>query len=205
MLNKEWISQLAGDIETKYGKETRERIFGDIESVKNDHDSLSAWFGNFIRGIDELNDKEFLTAMLAERCPCGYSDAEKDIKKLYKESKTLEEFVTRLDENGIFNDKIKLRGNILYATKQLWSDVCAYFGGKHNHKGFYTESCHCPLASHTEESISDIFCHCCTVGYYSKMFKNALGVDVKVEFIDSVIIGGKGCTAAIYLPAIDVK
>jgi len=31
MLNKEWISQLAGDIETKYGKETRERIFGELQ------------------------------------------------------------------------------------------------------------------------------------------------------------------------------
>ena len=35
---------------------------------------------------------------------------------------------------------------------------------------------------------------------HGKMFRNALDADIKVEFIDSVIIGGKGCTAAVYLP-----
>jgi len=201
MMNTEWISQLAGDVEKRYGKETRSKIFGDINSVKNNHKSVSEWFENFVDRMDELGDKKFLTAMMADRCPCRYAEAEEDIKNLYEESKNLEEFVSRLDENGIFQDKVELRGNVLYATKLSWSDCRKLLGiNGHSHKGCYTESCHCYLASHTNKQISDIFCYCCTVGYYGKMFKNALGVDVKVEFVDSVITGGAGCTAAIHLP-----
>jgi hypothetical protein len=156
--------------------------------------------------MDELDDKDFLTAVLTNRCPCRYTDAEEDIKKLYEETATLEEFVVRLDENGIFQDKVELRGNVLYATKLPWLKCSELLGLRgHQHEGRYTATCHCFLASHTNEPISDIFCHCCTVGYYGKMFENALGVEVKVEFVDSVIIGGKGCTAAIHLPEMAKK
>jgi len=33
-MNKEWLGKLASDVGAKYGAETRERIFGDIQSVK---------------------------------------------------------------------------------------------------------------------------------------------------------------------------
>ena len=194
-MDKNWILQLAEDIEERHGSEVRDKIFGDVDLVCDDHESISAWFDNFVIGMDELNDREFLSSMMAKHCPCRYTEAEEDIKKIFEETNTLEEFVARLDENGIFSDSVKLSGNVLYATKQPFSVY-----GKHNHSGRYSEKCHCDLASHTERPISDIFCHCCTVGYYEKMFKNALGVDVKVEFVDSVIKGGTGCAAAIYLP-----
>ena len=201
-MNKKWILELADSIEVKYGEETRDRIFGDIESINYNSNSLSDWFKNLIDGLDKLNDREYLISIMVENCPCYYKEAEDDIRQIYSEAKSLEEFVKRLDENGIFNDVIELRGNVMYATKQLWSNVCEQFGGKHYHDGLFSKSCHCFLASCSKEPISDIFCHCCTVGYYSKMFKNALGIDVKVEFVDSVLIGGNGCTAAIYLPFI---
>jgi len=200
-MNKEWILQLASDVEENYGIDKRNTIFGDIESVKTDHNSLTLWFDNFINGLDELEGKEFLTMMMAKHCPCRYTEAEEDIKNLYKETKTLDEFTACLEKNGIFQDKIELRGNILYATKLYWFECCKILGlNGHGHNECYAEMCHCFLASHTSKPISNIFCHCCTVGYYGKMFKNALGIDVKVEFVDSAIIGGKGCTAAIHLP-----
>ena len=100
-----------------------------------------------------------------------------------------------LDEDGLFEDKIILEGNVLIATKHPFSKY-----GKHDYNGPYATTCHCYIGSHSEKPISDIYCHCCTVGYYGKMFKNALGVDVKVKLIESVISGGNNCTAAIYLP-----
>jgi hypothetical protein len=32
------------------------------------------------------------------------------------------------------------------------------------------------------------------------LHKNAIGIDINAEFVDSLIIGGKGCTTAIHLP-----
>jgi hypothetical protein len=195
---RKWLEGIASDIEAKYGSEASNRILGDFQNIEEDHDSLKKWFGQFIDGMDKLNDKSFLANVMAARCPCGHSEdggVEDNIRKNYHESNSLEEFVKRLDNDGLFEDTISLDGNVLIATKKPFSKY-----GTHDHAEPYSASCHCNLASRTCGPISDIFCHCCTVGFYGKMFKNALGKDVKVEFRDSVISGGKGCTAAIYLP-----
>ena len=194
-MDKKWLEKLASDVEAKHGTEARDRIFGDIQNIPNDYVSEKEWFNRFTRGMDELNDRGFLTNVLAERCPCVCDDIEDNIRKNFSESKTLEEFVARLDQDGLFDDTVRLEGNVLYATKQPFKKH-----GKHKHSGPYAEKCHCSLASCVQQPISDIFCHCCTVGYYSKMFKHALNKELKVEFVSSVISGGEGCTAAIYLP-----
>jgi len=191
----DWLEKIASDVEAKYGYETRNRIFGDLSKIKDDHDSLKTWFGQFIYGMDNLKDKSFLTSIMAAHCPCSHPDLEKNIRKNYQESADLKEFVKRLDDDGLFEDIIRLEGNVLIATKNPFSKY-----GEHKHKELYSKSCHCNLGSRTDRPISDIFCHCCTVGFYGKMFKNALNIDVKVELKDSVIMGGKNCTSAIYLP-----
>ena len=63
-MDKNWISKLAGEIEARHGKEARDKIFGDIDSVENNPLSLSAWFDNFTTGMDKLDDKEFLQQMM---------------------------------------------------------------------------------------------------------------------------------------------
>ena len=186
---------VADSIEAKYGAEVRNKMFGDIDVVSMNHDSLCNFFHKFVSEMDKLDDKDFLTGVMAECCPCYHRGIEENIRKNYAKSKTIGEFAHRLDEDRLFDDTIKLEGNILIATKRPFEKH-----GKHDHTGPYTTTCHCELASHAQHPVSDIFCHCCTVGFYGKMFKNALGQDVKVEFVESVITGGRGCTAAIHLP-----
>ncbi|MCL2571612.1 MAG: hypothetical protein FWE11_04335 [Defluviitaleaceae bacterium] len=197
-MNKKWISQLAGDIEEKYGKDTRETLFGDIDSIKNDPIFLANWFDNFVTGMDKLDDKAFLQAMMANRCPCGGGDAGNAaaMKEFYDNSKTLEEFVDSFGKwmykkyNGDV-DTLKLQGNVLYLTKPLMENPNAGSCGK---------GCHCFLARNTEKVVSKIFCHCCTIGHTGKMFKIAFGDDIRMEFIESIICGGKGCTMTVHLP-----
>ncbi len=197
-MSENWLENLASDVEANYGEKARIRIFVDLQNMSSDPSSESEWFNNqFIPGMDELDNKDFLTIMMAKHCPCRCSHIEENIQKNYDASKTLEEFVSRLNKDGLFDDMLRLEGNVLYATKYPYEKY-----GKHNHIGPYTTKCHCNLASCTQKPISDIFCHCCTVGFYSKMFKIALNQDVKVKFISSVISGGEGCTTAIYLPQI---
>ena len=194
-MNKEWLSKLASAIEAKHGTVTRNRIFGDIANLSEDDIVICSFFHKLVSEMDELDDREFLTSVMANNCPCGHRDFEVIIKKTYDESNTLEEFAERLERGNLIEDLVSFEGNILTLTKHPFEKY-----GKHKHSGLFTKGCHCELASHAKEPISSIFCHCCTVGFYGKMFKNALGVDVKVEFIDSVIIGGKGCKAVIHLP-----
>ena len=142
--------------------------------------------------MDELDDKVFLQKMMTDRCPRGGDEAWKKqysetIKNNYDKSTSLEDFVASMD----FGDEKELRGNVLILTKypenQIDSGLCGM--------GY-----HCWLAHHADKYISDIYCYCCTVGHTGKPFQMAFGADTKVEFIDSLIIGGKGCIVAIHLP-----
>jgi len=157
----------------------------------------SAWFENFTSGMDVLEDKEFLKQIMVKRCPCGGGDEEnvKTMKEFYDNSKTLEEFVDSFRKwlhkkyNGDIG-KMKLRNDVLYMIKPLNKDIYAGNCGK---------GCHCGLVKYTEKNVSDIFCHCCTIGHTGKMFKIVFGEDTKMKFIESIICGGKECTMAVYL------
>ena len=197
-MNKKWLKKLSEIIEARHGKEICNRIFGDIDAASDCQASLSAWFDTFTSGMDELNDKEFLAGMMSEHCPCRGNPEEDGaiIKDLYEKSGTLDGFVKLFDEWqhslwGGQEDITQLRGNVLYMTKRPVNDPNCGKCGK---------GCHCWLAKHTDKYISDIFCYCCTVGHTGKPFKAAFGEDTKLEFIDSLIVGGKGCTMAIHLP-----
>ena len=197
-MNKHWLTKLAGIMEQRHGKEAHDKIFGDIDSIGSGHKSRAEWFQRFTSGMDELNDKEFLATMMADNCPCGGNAAKdgKHIKELYDKSTTLAEFADSFAQwqHSIWKgreDIVELRGNVLYMTKKPMNNKKA---------GKCGQGCHCSLAKHTDSYISDIFCYCCTVGHTGKPFKAAFGDDIVMEFVDSLIIGGKGCTMAIHLP-----
>jgi len=196
-MNKQWLLCLANDMTERYGKETCARIFGNIDNMAHTPEYLSAWFENFTTELDELNDKTFLQQMLASRCPCGgnYEKEGQVYKELYNKSDTLIEFVRNInkwhiDEYGD-SDKMELRGNVLYMTKPL---------GASTDTGNCGRGCHCWLAMHTNKEVSDIFCHCCTIGHTGRPFQVAFGDNIKMEFIESIICGGKACIMTVHLP-----
>jgi len=122
-MNKQWICQLANDIEAKHGKEKCNRIFGKIDDIQNNPEFLSAWFENFTTGMDELGDREFLQQVLATCCPCGgdYEKIGKAYKYLYDKNDSLVAFVDaqrqwHIDEYGD-TDIMELHGNVLYIVK----------------------------------------------------------------------------------------
>jgi len=188
-MDKKWLSRLAVIVEARHGKEVCERVFGDIYSVEKNHAAKAAWFERFTSGMDDLDDKEFLANMMADNCPCGGGSEREAIKlrENYNKSETLEDFVAMTK----FGDKKKLVGNVLYLTKNKT---------RRKNMGQIAQGCWCELAGHADKYVSDIFCYCCTVGHTGKAFKKAFGDDTRVEFVESLIVGGKGCTVAIHLP-----
>ena len=200
-MNKAWLKQLASDIEARHGKDVHGRIFGDIDSIEDTPEAISVWFDNFTTGMDALNDKEFLQQMMAKHCPCGGVNEEDGniMKEFYDNSKTLDEFVDSYykwvyEKYDGDVDAMELRGNVLYLTKPP---------GGHETTGSCGKGCHCFLAKDTEKYVSDIFCYCCTIGHTGKTFQYVFGDDIKMEFIESIICGGKGCTMAVHLPKKD--
>ena len=196
-MNKQWILQLATDIEAKHGKEKRNCIFGNIDDIQDNPKFLSAWFENFTTMMDELGDREFLQRVMATRCPCGgdYKKEGKVMKDFYDKSDTLVEFVDvlkkwHIDEYGD-TDEMELCGNVLYMIKPP---------GQHTDTGSCGKGCHCWLALHANKTVSDIFCHCCTIGHTGRPFQVAFGDDIKMELIESIICGGNACIMTVHLP-----
>ena len=200
-MNKTWLKQLASDVEARHGKDVSDRIFGDIDISEDCKSSISHWFDNFTMGMDELNDKEFLQQMMANRCPCGGDNAKDGqiIKELYDKSEPLDEFVDLFDKwqrsiwKGV-EDITELRGNVLYLTKRPMSS---------SDSGKCGVGCHCDLARQTDKYISDIYCYCCTVGHTGRPFRHAFGDKIIIQFVDSIVTGDKGCTMAVHLPEKD--
>jgi hypothetical protein len=200
-MNKQWLSHLADDIMKRFGKETSTRIFGDIDGIAHTPECLSAWFENFTSEMDNINDKAFLQQMMANRSPCGgdYEIDGKAMKAHYENSDTLAEFVDvnrkwMHDKYGD-TDLMELSGNVLYMTKPL---------GASTDTGRCGRGCHCWLAMHTNRTVSDTFCYCCTIGHTGRPFKIAFGDDIRMDFIESIICGGKACVMAIHLPEKDM-
>jgi hypothetical protein len=58
--------------------------------------------------------------------------------------------------------------------------------------------CLCPLVERGPEGLSGTFCEC-SVGYVTEMFTGVVGKPVRVELLESLKRGGKGCRFKIYL------
>jgi hypothetical protein len=191
-MNKACLKQLASDIKEKYGNEISDSIFGDINEIDNGHKAIASWFSNFVKSLDNLDDKEFVKKMLTDRSPCIWKEGERVeiIRKSYEESQSFEEFASLLGERSV-GDRVEFNDNVLYLIKNPVDKKDIGSCGK---------GCHCALACHTEEYISDIFCHCCTVGFCGRPFRKVFGDDIRVEFIESFITNGNPCKTAIYVP-----
>ena len=134
---------------------------------------------------------------MAKQCPCGddYKDDGNAMRNFYDKSDTLTEFVDvynkwLYDKYDGYIDVMEIRINVLYMTKP-W--------GRCTDTGHCGKGCHCWLAMHTNKAVSDIFYYCCTIGHTSRPFQVAFGADIKMEFVESIICGGKNCTMVIYL------
>jgi len=58
--------------------------------------------------------------------------------------------------------------------------------------------CLCPLVERGPEGLSGTFCEC-SVGYVTQMFSDQVGKPVRVQLLESLKRGGKGCRFKIYL------
>jgi hypothetical protein len=58
--------------------------------------------------------------------------------------------------------------------------------------------CLCPLVEKGPEGLSGTFCEC-SVGYVTEMFTGIVGKPVRVELLESLKRGGKGCRFKVYL------
>jgi hypothetical protein len=135
--------------------------------------------------LDKNMDKEARTAMMHE---CG--------RRCFIESNGPAKESERIDIDAFIR---KVQG---YAgPENCYRDGNAVrFNYVKNPRGLKVSEgyCLCPMLEDGPENISPTFCQC-SVGYVGEMFGSAIGYTPKVELLESVRTGGKGCKFHIHL------
>lgn len=60
------------------------------------------------------------------------------------------------------------------------------------------EECYCPLVKTYPEAMSPTWCHC-SRGWTKELFESALGREVEVEMLDTILQGGERCRFQVFL------
>lgn len=106
------------------------------------------------------------------RMCCGVT-TRKVARKTIQESKSLQDFINRLNKRHIGGGRLKLQ------------DANTITGGY--------DRCYCGMVSKTRTPFLDLtYCHCST-GWYKQLFETALERPVKVKILKSIISGAKTC------------
>jgi len=91
-------------------------------------------------------------------------------------------------------------GNIVYETKIPFLTKEALAETDPTLKRYYF--CHCPWAREAVKSgatVAPVFCNC-SAGFHKKPWETALGQEVQVDVLESVLQGYDRCRFAIHLP-----
>ena len=103
---------------------------------------------------------------------CGITHR-KIARQLMQESKSLKDFISRINKRHIGGGRLKLHG------------ANTIIGGY--------DRCYCGMVSKTRTPFPDLtYCRCST-GWYKRLFESALGHPVKVEILKSIISGASTC------------
>jgi hypothetical protein len=108
---------------------------------------------------------------IMEGCNCLGDSIIARARRLYEQSQNMEEWLTKLNANGIGGRHLSKKGKEIQAIYK---------------------KCYCGSVSRTKEQISGTFCYC-SCGWYKKLFETVLGVPARVTLKSSIIQGDDQC------------
>jgi hypothetical protein len=112
---------------------------------------------------------------IMQDCNCLGQSVTKKAIRLYRESANIDDWLARMNENGIGG------GHLSRQDKRI---IAVY------------DKCYCGSVSQTRERFSNTFCHC-SCGWLKQLFEQVLGFQVEVSLVGSIIQGDKRCEFAI--------
>ncbi len=176
------IGRLAGIIERKAGKKTLHKVMRDVDqyTLTSNPSKKAAWLRVAIEQLEQLVGAETAGNIMQEcgkKC-CGQRTRER-AKKLMLESDNIEDFVNKLNKEGLGGRRLKV------------VDQNTITGGY--------DHCYCGQVRHTEQPFSNKTYCLCSVGWYKQLFEHALERSVEVEITQSIISGAETCEFIIHL------
>ena len=138
----------------------------------------SKWVKSFIDNADLLID-ENTRIKIMENCgkQCISKSTINKAIRAKKDSKDLDEFLSKLNELHIGGGCLKREGNLIY--------------------GFY-KKCYCGLVNKNMGKMSSTYCNC-SRGWYQQLFESVFEKSVRVELEDSIMQGADECSFKIHI------
>lgn len=136
----------------------------------------SAWWKNAIEKMEGRLGKDKAIQIMKEcgsKC-CGKGQRDTAMR-LYKESGTIENFLERISKHDV------REGDLTYTLVNENTIIA-----EHNR-------CFCHQVANTKERFDNLtYCHC-SVEFNKQFFTSALGKEVHVELLQSIVCGAKSC------------
>ena len=225
---KYWLGKFAHSIEQIVGRELKDEIMAGSESLSDNSDrhEVIAWSKHAIERLDRSVDMGKRIDIMTG-CACEYPKSElQEIRKKYEETADValchdmlqKRFVSFLrDSIHLDTDMIsdivgrgwgvagRLEGSTVIATKIPKSGYLIEYMKETDPLKKRAIYCHCPRirdALKTGVQISPTYCYC-GAGFYKGIWEEILQKPVRVEVLESVMMGDDVCKIAVSLPVGD--
>ena len=222
---KSWESKLSNSLQRIAGEEIRKRVLRGSEKLTSgsSQKEIIDWTKKAMERLDALVDEKKRREIMSG-CACRYPESDlREIRKTYEETgnidlahKMLQQKFVSFLKNSLrlsdeFIEEIVRRGwgsagvkkeNTIIATKMPKSGHLVEYMEEKDQKKKRALYCHCPRIRDSIESktkISPTYCYC-GAGFYEGIWEYVLQQTVKVELLESLLLGGDVCRIAIRPP-----
>jgi predicted hydrocarbon binding protein len=174
------IGRFAKIIEKKYDRDIVEKVMQDSDKYESfNYAEKAAWWKGAIERLEKEVGKETAIKIMescGRKC-CGLGHR-KTAKKLMGESKSIKEFLNKLNK--------KFRG-VRFKLKDKNTVVVRY------------DKCLCGQVKQTKQPFpTTTYCQC-GVAWEKQFFESALEIPVEVELVQTVITGAESCKFLIHI------
>lgn len=174
-----WIERFKESLKSNLNDEKCIEIIGDVKVVSKDSPvKKSRSIKNIIDSLDKCTD-ENKRKNIMQCCgrKCISKTTIKKAKKIMKDSKDIDSFLSRLNEIGLGGGKLQREDEKIYA---------------------YYDKCYCGWVKATKEKFSSTYCNC-SIGWFKELFESVLEKEIEIELEHSIIQGGDNCKFIIYI------
>lgn len=220
-----WQSKLAAGLDQHMDPEARDSILagGDLLTMESPTLDKVIWSCEMLKRLDEAVDEETRREILTG-CACQYPKAElDDARGIFLETGDVDQVIDLLQAKfeGFLQDVLELEDELVDEIINRGWGLAGVREGKRIistkiPKSGYLEEyfktsdplekrklyCHCPRVRDgvgEDPQLPKTYCYC-GAGFYKGIWETILGQPVRVEVLESVILGGEVCKIAIHLP-----
>ncbi len=197
MGNSEWPERLAQALRRYAGESVADDVTcGSDDLPAMDEKQKADWVCRAMEKLDDhIGDHETRIKVMTE-CACRcYSEFIDEFKSEYQNSRDIDKLIDLMYGKVFMNRPVR-EGNIVYVTKAPRFPVKHAKAKTPQEKQYYF--CHCDYARATEGDISPTYC-LCGAGWCKQIWEQVLDREVRVDVVQSVLLGDDVCQFAVYL------